>query len=79
MVDEPESRWVDIKGVNLHYLDWGDPKAPAVVLLHGARAHAHTWDPVRGLCSPSSARSRSTNVVMATAAAKVCPPGAGRR
>ena len=26
MVDEPESRWVDVNGVNLHYLDWGDPR-----------------------------------------------------
>jgi pimeloyl-ACP methyl ester carboxylesterase len=46
LFDEPESRWVDIKGVHLHYLEWGDPKAQPVIMLHGARAHAHTWDPV---------------------------------
>jgi pimeloyl-ACP methyl ester carboxylesterase len=43
---EPDSRWVDINGVHLHYLDWADPKATPVILLHGARSHAHTWNVV---------------------------------
>ncbi|MFN8544285.1 MAG: alpha/beta hydrolase [Candidatus Binatia bacterium] len=37
---------VVVDGLRLHYLDWGNPGAPAVVLLHGGSAHAHWWDPV---------------------------------
>lgn len=28
----------------LHYLDWGNPAAPLLVLQHGGRDHAHSWD-----------------------------------
>lgn len=28
----------------LHYLDWGNPGAPPVLLVHGGRDHARTWD-----------------------------------
>lgn len=31
-------------GMRLHYLEWGDPRDPAVVLLHGGGLNAHTWD-----------------------------------
>ena len=27
-----------------HYLEWGDPKNPPVVLLHGGNQSAHAWD-----------------------------------
>jgi pimeloyl-ACP methyl ester carboxylesterase len=27
-----------------HYLEWGDPAAPAIVLLHGGHQSAHSWD-----------------------------------
>jgi pimeloyl-ACP methyl ester carboxylesterase len=30
--------------LTLHYLDWGNPDAPLLVLLHGGRDHAHNWD-----------------------------------
>ena len=33
-------------GTHLHYLHWGDPKTPRVVLLHGGGANAHWWDHV---------------------------------
>jgi pimeloyl-ACP methyl ester carboxylesterase len=29
----------------LHYRDWGDPAAPALILLHGATVQARVWDP----------------------------------
>lgn len=39
------SRWVDIAGNRLHYLEWpGPPDAPGILLVHGFRAHAHWWD-----------------------------------
>ena len=34
------------KGMKLHYLDWGNPGAPDILLLHGLRGHSHSWDDV---------------------------------
>jgi pimeloyl-ACP methyl ester carboxylesterase len=41
---EPRSGFVDGDGVRLHYLDWGEPGQPPVLLLHGGSAHARWWD-----------------------------------
>ena len=30
--------------LRLHYLDWGNPGAPPLLLMHGNRDHAHNWD-----------------------------------
>jgi pimeloyl-ACP methyl ester carboxylesterase len=30
--------------LRLHYLDWGNADAPALLLIHGTRDHAHSWD-----------------------------------
>jgi pimeloyl-ACP methyl ester carboxylesterase len=30
--------------LQLHYVDWGNPSAPPLVLLHGARDHCRNWD-----------------------------------
>ena len=44
---KPESKKVTLdSGINLHYLDWGNRGAPDVLLLHGLRGHAHSWDDV---------------------------------
>jgi pimeloyl-ACP methyl ester carboxylesterase len=40
----PEDRWVELNGVNFHYLDWGNEHLPHLVLLHGGSLTAHTWD-----------------------------------
>ena len=40
----PAERRIEIGGSALRYLDWGQPAAPAVVLLHGGGQSAHTWD-----------------------------------
>ena len=40
----PLSRFVDLPGRRLHLLEWGDPAAPVVVLVHGLRDHARSWD-----------------------------------
>lgn len=37
-------RTVRVNGLSLHYLDWGPPAAPPVVLLHGITGHARVWD-----------------------------------
>lgn len=30
--------------LRLHYVEWGDPAAPPLVLLHGGRDHCRSWD-----------------------------------
>jgi pimeloyl-ACP methyl ester carboxylesterase len=37
-------RTLKVNGLSLHYLDWGPPEAPPVVLLHGITGHARVWD-----------------------------------
>lgn len=32
----------------LNYLDWGNPEAPPLILVHGGQDHAHSWDWVAG-------------------------------
>jgi len=40
----PTDHFVAINGIRLHYLDWGNPHLPPLLLLHGGRLQAHTWD-----------------------------------
>ncbi len=41
---QPTDHWVTLNGIRFHYLDWGNPQLPHVVLLHGGSLTAHTWD-----------------------------------
>lgn len=38
--------WIESDGLQLRYVDWGPPDAPAIVALHGLRSFACTWEPV---------------------------------
>jgi pimeloyl-ACP methyl ester carboxylesterase len=40
----PKDTTLDIKGLRLHYLDWGKSGKQPMLLLHGFMAHAHVWD-----------------------------------
>jgi pimeloyl-ACP methyl ester carboxylesterase len=40
----PLSRHYASLRLRLHYLEWGRPEAPPLVLLHGWGDHAHSWD-----------------------------------
>ena len=40
-----------VNGLTCHYLRWGEHTAPAVLLLHGLRSYARTWEPVAGALS----------------------------
>ncbi|WP_156680547.1 alpha/beta fold hydrolase [Sphingomonas profundi] len=40
----PESRVFVSQRLRLHYLDWGNPGAPTLVLVHGGLDHARSWD-----------------------------------
>jgi hypothetical protein len=30
--------------LRMHYVEWGSPQNPTVVLVHGVRDHCRTWD-----------------------------------
>ena len=40
----PQDKFVEVNGLRFHYLDWGHPDAPPMVLLHGLEDCAHSWD-----------------------------------
>jgi pimeloyl-ACP methyl ester carboxylesterase len=44
MVAGSVSHHVSLRGIDFHYLEWGDASQPAMVLLHGLTGHAHIWD-----------------------------------
>src|SRR5580700_3180528 len=44
----PSARYVSrqtiVRGLRFHFLEWGAPDAPPVLLLHGGNQSAHSWD-----------------------------------
>ena len=40
----PTSRFYVSQRLRLHYVDWGNPDAPPLILLHGGRDHSRSWD-----------------------------------
>ena len=40
----PTSQSLISQRTRLHYVDWGNPDAPPLILLHGGRDHARSWD-----------------------------------
>ncbi|MFT7652205.1 MAG: pimeloyl-ACP methyl ester carboxylesterase [Limisphaerales bacterium] len=41
---QPTDHVAQFGDIELHWLDWGNPDAPHVLLLHGGSLTAHTWD-----------------------------------
>jgi pimeloyl-ACP methyl ester carboxylesterase len=39
-----QDKFIVINGLHFHYVEWGSPGNPALVLLHGFQSNAHTWD-----------------------------------
>lgn len=44
--------YVEGNGLKFHYLDWGNPQKPPLVLLHGVGQTCHTWDLFAAAMSP---------------------------
>src|SRR2546426_12350859 len=40
----PLDRYLLVKGLRLHVLDWGGDDRTPLLLLHGFTGHAHAWD-----------------------------------
>lgn len=40
----PASRFFVSQRLKLHYVDWGNPTAPPLLLVHGGRDHCRNWD-----------------------------------
>ena len=44
MITGPTSHSYFSQRLRLHYVDWGNPDAPPLILLHGGRDHCRSWD-----------------------------------
>lgn len=42
----PSSNFYRSQRLRLHYLDWGNPQLPPLILLHGGLDHGRSWDQV---------------------------------
>jgi pimeloyl-ACP methyl ester carboxylesterase len=42
---EPREHTTEARGLRFHYVEWGDPDAPPVLLLHGMSSTCRIWDP----------------------------------
>ncbi len=42
--NEPVDRFVEVNGINLHYLEWGNTNRSTILMLHGISQQAHSWD-----------------------------------
>jgi non-heme chloroperoxidase len=52
MTAQSSDCYVEANGLQFHYLDWGDPANPPLVLLHGVGQTCHTWDLFAAAMSP---------------------------
>ncbi|WP_220131584.1 alpha/beta fold hydrolase [Streptomyces ipomoeae] len=39
-------RFTVLNGLRAHYIEWGEPNGPAVLMLHGLRSYAQTFEPL---------------------------------
>jgi len=44
MQSRPSSHRYKSQRLNLHYVDWGNPSAPPLLLVHGGKDHCRSWD-----------------------------------
>ena len=44
-----KSDFAEISGAKVHFMEWGSPLNPSVIMLHGNHAHAHWFQFIGGL------------------------------
>ncbi len=40
----PEHHNLEVRGLRIHWVEWGEPGSQPVILVHGFRDHCRTWD-----------------------------------
>ena len=53
MISGPTSHTFISQRLRLHYVEWGDPDAPPIILQHGGRDHCRSWDWVAQRLAPN--------------------------
>ena len=43
-MSQPQSHFVEVRGLKIHYLEWGKPNGEPLILIHGWRDHAQSWN-----------------------------------
>ncbi|MBI4522862.1 MAG: alpha/beta hydrolase [Deltaproteobacteria bacterium] len=41
---EPHDHFIHVRGLKIHYLEWGERNGEPLILVHGWRDHARSWD-----------------------------------
>ena len=52
----PRDHTIDVRGLKIHYLEWGEPAAEPLLLVHGFLDHARSWEPFVTAVEKKSAR-----------------------
>ena len=39
----PADRFIEVNGLRIHYLDWGSPEKPPLIMLHAAMGHSRRF------------------------------------
>lgn len=42
---QPREHSIDVRGLKIHYLEWGEPGGEPLMLVHGFLDHARSWEP----------------------------------
>ena len=53
---KPDDRSIDVRGLEIHYVMWGDRREEPLILIHGFLDHARSWDPFVGAMQKKSKR-----------------------
>ncbi len=59
---KPRDHSIDVRGLKIHYLEWGDREGEPLVLIHGFLDHARSWEP---FVSSLLKKSRKPNWIVA--------------
>ena len=49
LAKEHKNDFADVAGAKIHFMEWGSPENPSVIMLHGNHAHAHWFQFIGGL------------------------------
>jgi hypothetical protein len=45
-MSQPQSKFTEVQGIELHYLEWGEAGKPDLLLVHGWTSFAPSWNAV---------------------------------